>query len=136
MEELSKHRGCAGLVVAFVVLAITGGIGAFLQQDGEPPAALMLGGFLAAIALGVGIWKDARWARIPTGAILSLVGASLAIFILVDFAKYLTGGQSAMSGSGGGAYGQAVFIVFMTGIALLGSGLYLLGVLKSPSRGS
>ena len=130
MEELSKCRGCMGCLVAVIVLGITGAIGVYLTGSQEPPPVLMLGGVITAIALGVGIWKDTRWARIPSGVLLSLSGAALAVFILVDFATYLTGGESALSGPGGGSFGEAVFILFMTGIGLLGLGLYLLGRLR------
>jgi hypothetical protein len=59
------------------------------------------------------------------------MGVSVVVFILFDFVKYLTSGQSTMAGSGGGSYGQSVFILFMTGLALLGSGLYMLRVMKA-----
>jgi hypothetical protein len=130
MEELKKYRGCLGVVLACIVILGAVGLGMFISGNEEPPPALAIGGLVVGIALGIGIWKDARWAKIPSGIILSIAGAGLAIFILVDFVLYLTGGHSVMAGQGGGAFGQAVFILFMTGVALLGAGLALLGVWK------
>jgi hypothetical protein len=130
MQELEKHRGFVGCGVTAIVIGITGALGVYLGGGGEPPPALIFGGLVVAIALGIGTWKNTRWARIPTGVLLTLVGAALSIFIIVDFATYLTGGQSLMTGPGSESFGQAVFILFMTGLALLGIGLYMLRVLK------
>lgn len=130
-KDLSEYRGCFIFLGVIIVLAIGGGIGALTQPlIGDYSMLAALGGIAIAVLIWIGLAKRARWAKLIAGILLIIIGFGISLFILFDFGSYLFKGTSLLSGSGGGSYGQSVFIFLMIGLSILGGGLVLVGIIK------
>lgn len=129
-KEMKQYRGCFIVLGVILLIALFGGvIQLTLPYLGE--FSFLAG--LAALSLGILVWiglaRKARWARVIAGAVLSIAGLGVSVFILYDFVTSLIKGESllktdAVSASG---YGQSAFIILAVGVAMLGGGLYLIG---------
>lgn len=138
MDELKRQfkefRGCFIFLGVCIVLGIFGGTTALLEPRIGGSAALVgLAGALVAVLVWIGLAKNARWAKVIAGSILLLAGLGLTGFLIFDFVTSLVKGESllktpAVSASG---YGQSMFIMVATGIAMVGGGLMLVGWLKT-----
>lgn len=133
MEELKQYRGCSLVLLGLVIMGLFGAGGEFLVKPnlGEQylgPVAFT--GLVLAFLVPISLSRGARWAKIFTGILLLILGVALAGFILYDFATSFIKGQSLLSGSGGGTYGQVVFIIFAVGVALIGMGVFFLRGMK------
>lgn len=133
MEELKQYRGCSLVLLGLVIMGLFGAAGEFLVKPnlGEQYIGpVMIAGLALAFVIPFSLSRGARWAKIFTGILLLILGVALAGFILYDFATSFIKGQSLLSGSGGGTYGQVVFIIFMVGVALIGMGVFFLRGMK------
>lgn len=126
MQELKHRPGCFGTLAGFITFSLMGGLGYMLDSYlGRYAGLFSLVGLLAAIAVGIGVARKARWAVTLSGLFLLVAGAALTIFIMVDFGSSLLHGESRMPGAGE-AYGQAVAILLAAGMAMAVIGVYLI----------
>jgi hypothetical protein len=130
-KEFQQFRGCFIILAAILVLAVGGGIGTLLKPIlGKYSLLAGLAGIILCVLVWIGIAKGAKWAEVIIEVILLMAGAGVSLSIMIDFATSLASGHGLLSGSGGGANGQAVLIIFAAGIALMAGGLHLIGWLK------
>lgn len=133
MEELKQYRGCSLVLLGLVIMGLFGAAGELLVKPnlGEQYIGpVIIAGLVLAFLVPISLSRGARWAKIFTGILLFILGVALTGFILFDFGTSLIKGQSLLSGSGGTSYGQAVFIIFMVGVALIGTGVFFLRGMK------
>jgi hypothetical protein len=140
MTLTKKQRRWAGFWTGVGTLALLGLVGAFLRGDlgviesgrfrtwGD---VITGAGIVLGVIIGVSVARDARWlravwtrgARNIVGVVTMVLGAGVLVLLVVDTVLAFTQGQSPMSrGLTGGNRGMVMFIVFTTGLALIGAG--------------
>lgn len=132
-KEFKQFRGCFIFLGVILVLAIGGVIIALLEPKiGDYAPLAGLGGMLLAILVWIGLAKNARWAKVIAGILLSIIGLGLSVFILFDFITSFIKGESLLRNDAISAsnYGQSAFIILAVGITLIAGGLYLIGWIK------
>ena len=129
-KEFKQFRGCFIFLGVLLVIAIFGGLTALLEPKiGDYAPLAGLGGALLAILVWIGLAKNARWAKVIAGIPMAIGGLGISVFILWDFVTSFIKGESLLKTDAiaASSYGQSVFIILATGIALIGVGIYLIG---------
>lgn len=131
-EIFGEDRGMAIGCAVLSVLSLIGMIAAVLTPK--------IGGYALLVGVGMagmlilimyGVVKNNRIAKVIAGLALIIAGVGLGIFIISDFLTAVKKGQSPMSkGVESEGYLTWVVILLATGLAMVGGGLILLGVIK------
>ena len=132
-EEMKQFRGCFIVLGVILLIALFGGVTQLtLPYLGDLAPVAGVGAMLIGILVWIGLARNARWAKVIAGVLLSILGLGVSVFIVYDFVTSLIKGESLLKTDAVSAfgYGQSVFIILAVGVAMLGGGLYLIGLWK------